>query len=201
MSRIFASDHGWGLLAVGVVCLVATAPGGTIIGWGDDAQGEVTNIPPGDDFTAIAAGGLQAYALRADGSLVAWGLYWHGELDVPYGYDFVAVTGGAFHGLALKQDGSIVGWGFNGAGQATPPAGNDFAKIAAGGAQSLAIRTDGSLAAWGAVTDAPAGHDFVAISCQLALGTTKKLSQKPHAAICVRRRNQSSAHASLSSPR
>jgi hypothetical protein len=141
------------------------APAGTIVGWGDDAHGEIMDIPVGDDFVSISPGGLFAIALRADGSLAGWGMDMYRVAHVPEGNDFVAVSAGSFHALALRSDGSIVGWGFNSTGQATPPAGTGYRAISAGGGTSVAIRTDGSLIAWGSNTDVPDGNDFIAVDC------------------------------------
>lgn len=57
---------------------------GLIISWGiDDGssndQGQVTDTPDGNDFTAVDAGYYHSIALRADGSIVAWG----GDISFP----------------------------------------------------------------------------------------------------------------------
>ena len=50
-------------------------------------------------------------ALRANGSVAAWGDNSADQCTVPDGKDYVAVAAGARHSLALKVDGSVVAWG------------------------------------------------------------------------------------------
>ncbi len=88
------------------------AQSGTIVSWGSDNQGQVSNPPPGNDFVSIAGGGNHSLALKTDGSIVSWGSDSYGQVSntLP-GNDFVSITGGGYHSLALKTDGSIVSWG------------------------------------------------------------------------------------------
>ena len=79
--------------------------------------------------TAIAAGGLQSYAARADGTVWAWGYNADGELgngsntnsSVPAQVSNLsaphAIAAGGQHGLAVRSDNTIAAWGFNGQGQ------------------------------------------------------------------------------------
>ena len=78
-------------------------------------------------------------ALKADGSIVAWGWNDDGQATAPAGNDFIAIAAGKYHSLALKADASIVAWGKNNYGQATAPAGKHFTAIAAGDYYSLAL--------------------------------------------------------------
>ncbi|MGB2986474.1 MAG: hypothetical protein WBE26_11395 [Phycisphaerae bacterium] len=66
---------------------------------------------PNTDFVAIAAGGKHSLALKADGSIVAWGAGqaaqsgWphHGQCNVPApNTDFVAVAAGGYFSLGIK---------------------------------------------------------------------------------------------------
>jgi hypothetical protein len=161
------------VLTVVLTCLAVQAAftlpayGDSIVTWGDSQHGLETP-PSGNDFIAVAAGGVHSLALKADGSIVGWGYDYYGQATPPSGNDFIAIAAGWFHSLALKSDGSIVGWGDNISSQATPPAGNDFVAIAAGNYHSLALKADGSLVAWGRnnwdqVTPPP-GNDFVRIA-------------------------------------
>ena len=70
-------------------------------------------------------------ALKADGTLWAWGSNWYGQLGTTGRYnrsdspgsrigtdnDWTAVAAGNCHTLALKSDGSLWAWGSNGYGQ------------------------------------------------------------------------------------
>ena len=54
-------------------------------------------------------------ALKADGTVVAWGDNGEGQADVPAGLtDVIAIAAGTSHSVALKSDGTVVAWGFNG---------------------------------------------------------------------------------------
>lgn len=122
--------------------------------WG---TGLVTNLPSAlSNAVAIAAGKAHALALKADGTVVAWGEVRRGDADsgqvtVPAGLkDVVAIAAGENHNLALKRDGAVVGWGLDVSGQATVPAeATNVIAIAAGSEHSLALRADGSVVAWG----------------------------------------------------
>ena len=76
-------------------------------------------------FTHIAAGFLHSVALKADGTVVAWGWNDSGQGTVPAGLTgVVAVAAGSEHNLALKADGTVVAWGANHGGQSSVPRGN-----------------------------------------------------------------------------
>ena len=140
---------------------------GEVVAWGYNWDGQC-DVPPGNDFTAVAGGGSHSLALRSNGSLAAWGFNDYGQCDVPPGNDFTAIAGGYYHSLALRSDGSLAAWGDNGDGQCDVPTGNDFTAVAGGGSHSLALRSDGSLAAWGlnneGQCDVPSGNDFTAVA-------------------------------------
>ena len=86
-------------------------------------------------MVAIAAGADDSLALKADGTVVGWGVNAYGETTIPSGLsNVVAVAAGEYHSLALKADGTVVGWGFNGDGETAIPVGlNNVVAIAAGG--------------------------------------------------------------------
>ncbi len=150
-----------------IICTGQAAFAGSIIGWGNNYNGQI-DCPEGNDYFAIAAGNGHSLALKTDGSIEGWGRDDYGQATPPAGNDFVAIAGGGRHSLALKQDGSIVGWGRNNDGQTTPPAGHDFVAVAAGAFHSLALKQDGSIIGWGNNDEGqatpPAGNDFVAIA-------------------------------------
>jgi len=131
----------------------------------------------------ISAGWSHSLALKATGSIVAWGRNNEGQTNAPAGDDFVSVAAGDYHSLALKTDGSIVVWGNGNYGLTTPPAGNDFVSVVGGGSQSLALRSDGSIVGWGrndyGQANAPAGSNYAAIAAgefhSLALRTNGTL--------------------------
>ncbi|SFE81662.1 Alpha-tubulin suppressor [Paenibacillus algorifonticola] len=101
----------------------------------------------------IAAGANHSVMLKADGTVVAWGLNSVGQANVPRGLaNVISVAAGSEHSLALKADGTVVGWGNNSVGETTVPnelAAGGVTAIAAGGGSSLALKSDGTVVAWG----------------------------------------------------
>jgi hypothetical protein len=104
---------------------------------------------------AIAAGLWQSLALKADGSVVAWGCGINfGQCDVPASATSgVRAIAAAWHSLALKDDGRVVAWGclIGDYGQCSVPAaaGSGVTAISAADSDSLALKQDGSVIAWG----------------------------------------------------
>jgi trimeric autotransporter adhesin len=100
---------------------------------------------------AIGVGGYHNMALKADGTVRAWGANDHGQSTVPAGLsNVVAVKGGWVHSIALKADGTVVAWGRNNEGQAAVPSGlSNVVAIAAGEYHNLALKADGTVVTWG----------------------------------------------------
>jgi hypothetical protein len=98
------------------------------------------------NVAAIAAGAYHSLALKADGTIVAWGSNSNGQLDVPADLgNVVAIAAGRSYSLALKRDGTVVVWG---ASMVPDELANGVA-IAAGARHSLALKADGTVVAWG----------------------------------------------------
>lgn len=124
------------------------AAGGIIV-WGSPHPHVQSQVPAGEDFIAIDGGKDFALALRADGSIVAWGANNAVTSSVPTGTGFTAISAGQDHALALKSDGSIVAWGKNNKGQGSSPTGTGYTAISAGIEHNLAIKSDGTIYGWG----------------------------------------------------
>jgi len=167
---------------------------GTVLGWGNNGSGElgdgtttdrptpvqVSGLGPGSGVVDIAAGETFSLALKADGTVLAWGNNQSGELGdgtaptdqhtpvqvsgLGPGSGILEVVGGGAHSLALKADGTVLAWGNNKSGelgdgsapadQHTPvpvalPAGARALDIAAGLEHSLALLSNGTVLAWG----------------------------------------------------
>jgi hypothetical protein len=149
---------------------VALRTDGSLVAWGWDLKGQVSNTPTDGPYAAVAAGEFHGVALRADGSLVSWGEDFYGQVtDTPTGNGFVAVAAGTSNSIALRADGSLVSWGYDADGQVTnTPSTGVFTGVAAGLRHVVALRADGSLVAWGnddfgAVSGTPSGTGFVAV--------------------------------------
>jgi alpha-tubulin suppressor-like RCC1 family protein len=125
------------------------------------------------DITAIRAGGGFTLALKADGTVWAWGYNYYGALgngttntvltpaQIAGLSGIVAIAAGDSHALALKNDGSVWAWGWNISGQLgdgtttnrlTPvqvQGVSNATALAAGSYHSVAIKSDGTVWQWG----------------------------------------------------
>ena len=139
---------------------------GTVAAWGGNTSGQ-TSVPVGlTNVVDVAAGGSFSLALKADGTVTAWGSG-TGATALPAsvsgaGSNVVAIAAGDNHGLALKANGDIVSWGTdtNSVVSGSPVVGNYFS-IGAGPNTSFALGTysgltpstfygtDGTLTTWG----------------------------------------------------
>ena len=93
---------------------------------------------------AIAAGSFHSLALKADGTVVAWGWDAGGQSSVPIDLTGVkAITAGYSHSVALKDDGTVVAWGDNTYGQLDVIEGlANVVAISAGDHHTLALRAN-----------------------------------------------------------
>jgi Regulator of chromosome condensation (RCC1) repeat len=89
---------------------------------------------------AIAAGTVHSLALKANGTVVAWGDDGDGQTDVPSDLtNVVAIAAGGFNSLALKADGTLVSWGDTSAEQTVPAGLNNVMAVSAGYLHTLAL--------------------------------------------------------------
>lgn len=134
-------------ISAGTYHSLALLADGTVWAWGDNGHGQlgVSTIPFSytpvqvgstegtflSDVTAISAGGQFSLALKADGSVWAWGQNEYGQLGDntktnrsfpaqvldPIGEGFLSgiieISAGKSHCLALRNDGTVWTWGQN----------------------------------------------------------------------------------------
>ena len=167
-------------LAAGFTASAALTVGGGWVFWGDTAQfpqggTDWMGLAPGpgsglglhpDGTVADPTGAttptnvlqiasdpwLEAsLALKADGTVAAWGRNDYGQLAVPAGLEgVVGIAAALGHFLALKHDGTLAAWGDNAAGQCNiPPEATNVVQIAAHYGRSFALRQDGRVLMWG----------------------------------------------------
>ena len=128
-------------IAAGALHSLALRGDGTVWAWGDNGNGRLGNGTRTASFTPVQVSGLrdvvaietgvseQSVALKADGTVWAWGLNRTGQLGsgaptdsaVPVQVgglaDVRAIASGRYHSLALRGDGTVWAWGDNSFGQ------------------------------------------------------------------------------------
>jgi alpha-tubulin suppressor-like RCC1 family protein len=150
-----------------------------------DAGTPLTNV------VAIASGYSHNLALKADGTVWAWGADWGYQLGndseedssfavpvlMPDGTaldNVAAIACGADHNLALKSDGSVWTWGYNwegelGTGESDWRRANpasivgltNVVAIAGGAAHGLTLKSDGTIWSWGQDSEGSLGYGTV----------------------------------------
>lgn len=129
-------------------------------------------------FVAVAAGGSLGMALRANGAVVAWGVFGGdvGSIAGPDGRAFVpeglagvkAIATSGDHCLAVKEDGTVSAWGVDERGRLSVPRGlTGVTAVAAGFRHNLALKSDGTVVAWG---------DNSGGGCDVPVGLTEVVS-------------------------
>jgi alpha-tubulin suppressor-like RCC1 family protein len=184
---------------------VALKADGTLWAWGYNWHGQLgdgsqvngqptpTQVGTGSDWVAVSCGENYTVAMKADGTLWAWGSNSYGQLgydtanDADPGFsdmstipqqvgdasDWAAVACGSYHTLAIKADGSLWAWGYNYFGQLgdgtvvdrtipTQVSGATWASVACGSRHTAAIRADGTLWTWGDNAYGELGYDTAA---------------------------------------
>jgi alpha-tubulin suppressor-like RCC1 family protein len=139
----------YGIVASSAMHVIVSGPT-QVVAWGQNDQGQ-TSVPAGlVNVVAVSRTWSGSLALRADGTVVAWGA----APKPPDGLtEVVALAGGWSHALALKADGKVVAWG---SVTSVPSGTEDIVSIAAGGnSQCLALRRDGRVLSWGAMPALP----------------------------------------------
>ncbi|RJQ80444.1 PKD domain-containing protein [Pseudonocardiaceae bacterium YIM PH 21723] len=110
-------------------------------------------LPPevAGGVVAISSGSAHDLALKADGSVYAWGENGHGETSVPDAArrDVVAIAAGDLHNLALSSNGVVTAWGQGPEGQVPAQAQTQVKAIAAGSGFSVVLKADGTTMSWG----------------------------------------------------
>ena len=76
---------------------------GSLVSWGYDAYGQVSNTPTANDFIQVSAGDYHSVALKLDGTLVSWGRDVDSQVsNTPSTNDFIQVSAGDSYSVAIK---------------------------------------------------------------------------------------------------
>jgi PKD repeat protein len=120
-------------------------------------------------------------ALRADGTIVAWGDNGYGQCNVPAGNGYGVIAAGSLHNLAVQygqQTNPVVCWGDNRFGQCIPPPPDEYTNVAAGDGFSTVATDVGKVYAWGDDTygqtnvPSPNNYDLISSGTRHTLATT-----------------------------
>lgn len=176
----------WKAIYAGAIHNLGIKANGAVLAWGDNGFGQLGNNAntdknyaaqvhaADDEWQSNKAGEHHSIALKADGTIWAWGDNTYGQLgdsttvsknrpiQIGSGRDWQAVAAGYDYSLAIKIDGTLWAWGENGIGQlgdgtnigknypVQVGADDDWVSITARGVHSLAIKADGTIWSWGA---------------------------------------------------
>jgi len=181
------TEANWSYVSAGNSHTVAIRTDGTLWTWGSNMNGRTghgmiagntlapAQVGTATNWVSVSAGDAHTVAVRADGTLWAWGsnegnrlgdgTSTHRNTPTRIGSDanWVTASAGGAHTLAIRTDGSLWAWGNNLSSQlgvdegrrnfhSTPThiqPGTTWASVSAGVSITVAIKTDGSLWAWG----------------------------------------------------
>ena len=188
----------WASVSAGTYHTLALRTDGTLWAWGDDShrqlgtssiatqQNRPAQVGTDAEWVSVSAGTYFSLAIKADGTLWAWGENGAGQLgtgNTMAGYfptkvgtatNWSSVAGAFQHTAALRRDGTLWTWGYNGNGtlgngtsgnttQLVPTrvgTATTWASLAAGQSHTLARRADNSVYAWGANQRSQIGQGF-----------------------------------------
>ncbi|MBL0013463.1 MAG: T9SS type A sorting domain-containing protein [Flavobacterium sp.] len=179
----------WSTVATGYSFTIAKTPQGKLYTAGSNNYGQLGNGTSGtgtesstfqlvgtDTWSTMAAGDYHALAIKANGTLWAWGNNSQGALgdgtnvgktnpiQIGTATDWASVTAGYGFSLAIKTDGTLWAWGENlygelGIGTHGPAADTNFPQqvgtdtdwrmVSAGSQHTMAIKNNGTLWVWG----------------------------------------------------
>lgn len=144
-----------------IFCVPAST---AIKGWGGDAYGQASPPYEKTRYLSLAAGYSLSFALRADGTVLAWGDA-AAQATVPDGLsDIVAITTSIYASYALRADGTLISWGSYFDPPVTPSGLTRVFAISTNQSFGLALKTNGTVVGWGAIgspVTIPAGLDHV----------------------------------------
>lgn len=122
-------------------------------GWGNTADGATAIPSTVTNAIGIAAGFYHSIALKADGTVTAWGNSGFGQTNVGLVRGLTNIVGigaAGFDSMAIKADGKLLVWGYNIDGEANVPANLSNVVATVGGEYYVtALKSDGTVVSWG----------------------------------------------------
>lgn len=142
----------------------------SILCWGSDYHGLISETPAGTRFESVDCGKTFACAIDEDSEISCWGYDGDsggdGRTYPPAGL-YKQISAGYQHACAIAQDDTLVCWGNDSVGQASPTDGY-YIDVSAGFGCSCAITTAGRVDCWGsdlwAETNVPSTASFRQVS-------------------------------------
>jgi hypothetical protein len=150
--------------------LTAPVQAQTLMVWGDDSQGQISDAPDGE-FRAIAGGSVNGLALRRDRTPVLWGSGPIGPPPIPDSLAaerFHAVSIGRDDAALIRLDGTLAAFGQHEAIKNVPA--GTYSDVAVAVVHAVAIADDGALVTWGSdagLLHAPGGGPFKQVEATL----------------------------------
>jgi len=128
----------------------AFAQTSVVVGWGLNDFGQSSPGPGATDVVGVAADFRYSLAVRANGTVVNWGISAGNPPPDLHAAVSVACRGG--HNLAVRADGTVAAWSpldppF--AGMLPAGLSNVVEVVESGHPHSMALRSDGTVVAWG----------------------------------------------------
>jgi alpha-tubulin suppressor-like RCC1 family protein len=189
----------WISASAGLSHSLGVRANGSIWAWGSNARGRLGDNTITDrsspvsvvggftDWISASAGGGHSVAVRANGSIWAWGYNSFGQLgdntvtsrlspvSVVGGFtDWVSASAGDLHSLGVRANGSLWAWGLNTAGRlgdntvtsrlspvSVVGGFTDWISASAGLSHSLGVRANGSIWAWGSNANGRLGDNTI----------------------------------------
>ena len=165
--------------AAAVAASLDTPSAGQAYEWGYNYQlpGRAGALLQLWDAVLITGNSTWSLALKADGTLVAWGANRYGQLNVPSGPSdrFIHAAAGWRHGIACRTNGTVEEWG-NPYGnteaewETRRPWIRDCVQVAAGDDHSAALLANGTIVTWGGRTAVTRMSRIITDATQIASG-------------------------------